>query len=286
MPLASIADLNSPDAPEMIEIAKRLSYMYDDFLDNFPSDKHQREAGIHASEICTCVRKVFYNLTKVETKDKTSKHWRKRFEIGHAIHEMTQRHFHRMALVENAKRYAENLAYVNGWSLDFKDEVRVHPSLQPLAHYYKFYSSCDGIFTFRLTPDHPPFLRVGLEIKSESPKQYEDLKTPKGYHIDQAHIYMAALDLPLIWFYYFNKGNQNTTPSEAPWLVTFNPAIWQKLEARSRVALEAEKTGVEPVREEGMHCEFCPWSWKCEPAYLNRATAPRSYGNTLRRSGV
>jgi hypothetical protein len=97
---------------------------------------------------------------------------------------------------------------------------------------------------------------------------------------------MAALDLPVIWFFYFNKGNQNTTPSSSPWLVFFTPAIWERLRSRAETALKAAETGEVPDKEEGSHCQFCPYSWQCKPSSL---PAPRSVHRTfnakIRRSG-
>lgn len=288
MPLASIADLNNADAPSYIEIAKKLSSMYDDLLDNFPSDSHERAPGIHASDINSCVRRSFYCLTEVPRKDHVAKAWQKRFQVGHAVHAMVQEHMARMAAVQNARKQAHDLAQENGWYLTFEREVKVHPALQKLAAYYKFHSSCDGVFTFWDREGGSVILRVGLEIKTESPDSYKDLKSPKDYHVQQMHLYMAALDLPLAWFFYYNKGNQNNTSSEAPWLITFDPRIWGRLEQRAVAALTAETTNTAPEREEGVHCSFCPWSWTCEPKSLNREQTPRSFSsnNTLRRSGI
>jgi hypothetical protein len=284
MPLASIADLNNAEAPELVELAKKLSTMYDDFLDNFP-EHNDRLPGIHASDLSSCVRRTVYCLVATERKQSISKHWQKRFQMGHAVHAMVQNQLKRMAARENAKRFAESMALENGWHLTFEDEVKVKPELQELARYYKFHSSCDGVFSFRYSPEESPFLRVGLEIKTEAPDSFEKLKSPKGYHLDQMHIYMAALDLPLTWFFYYNKGNQNNTESNAPWLITFNPVTWQRMEGRARTALQSEATGILPDKEEGAHCEFCPWSWTCEPKHLHRDTAPRTYNNLMRRSG-
>jgi hypothetical protein len=281
--LAGIADLDRPEAPDMIELAQKLSTMYEDFLDDFQEDKAVRDPGIHASEIVACIRKSFYCLTEVEKKSSPGKTWTKRFEVGHALHEMVQTHFRRMAKRENAKKYAQTLAKMNGWHLTFEPEVKVAPHLQELAAHYRIYSSCDGVFTFRLSPESPPFLRVGLEIKTEAPDGYEKLKSPKLTHLEQMHVYMAALDLPLAWFFYFNKGNQNSTPSTGPWLIRFDMNIWAKLESRINVAFQAAIDGVEPPREEGMHCEFCSWSYACGPKYLDR-NKPRSIVS-VRRSG-
>lgn len=266
MPLTSIADLNQPIEvlQPYMDLAKTLSKLYDRFLEEWEEDPSHRAPGIHASELNKCVRETYYSVIGLEKQNSTSVNMRRRFHMGHAIHEMVQRELHKMA----AKLQAQEIAAQNGWFLQFEDEVKVSPKHQALAAKYKIMSSCDGIFTFRELENGDPVLRVGLEIKSENPDGYEKLQAPKKEHIEQMHIYMACLDLPLVWFFYMNKGNQNTTPSSAPWLLPFDPAVWQKLETRAQEVLSHEEAGTEPRREEGHHCSFCPYSYKCQPSSL------------------
>lgn len=274
MPLAKISDLNGPpnEVGACISVARTLSTMYEDFLRSFPGDSHERAPGIHASELNKCLRQTAYSLRAVQKKEDIAPSWRKRFEIGHAVHNMVQAHFKRMC-VQKSKEVAADLASRYGWYVSFESEVKCSPEHQELARHYKIYSSCDGVFTFTDPETGTVMLRVGLEIKSEAPDSFEKLKEPKPDHVQQTHVYMACLDLPLMWFFYFNKGNQNSTESGAPWLVVWNPDIWQRLAKRAEEVLSHDAAGTEPDREEGTHCEFCPYSWKCEPsklAYKNR----------------
>lgn len=263
MPLVRIADLNQPieEIQPYIDLARTLSKMYDTLLETWEEDASHRAPGVHASELIKCVRQTYYSVIALEKQNSTSINMRRRFHMGHAIHEMVQRELHKMA----AKAQAEEIAQRNGWYLQFEDEVKVSPKYQELAAKYQIQSSCDGIFTFRELEHGEPILRVGLEIKSENPDGYEKLNGPKKEHIEQMHVYMACLDLPLVWFFYMNKGNQNTTPSTSPWLLPFDPKVWQALEVRAQEVLDHEARGVEPRREEGHHCSFCPYVWKCQP---------------------
>jgi hypothetical protein len=268
MSLARIADLNKPieEIQPYIEMARQLSKLYDDFLENFKEDKSHRPAGIHASELNKCLRQTYYSVIALEKKNITSLNMRRRFHMGHAVHDMVQRELHKMA----AMAQAEQVAQQNGWYLEFEDEVKVSPAHQELAEKYKIYSSCDGVFTFRELEHGDPVLRVGLEIKTENPDSYDKLTGPKKEHVEQVHVYMACLDLPLVWFFYMNKGNQNTTPSSSPWLLPFNPQVWFALEQRAQTVLQHEAAGSEPLREEGNHCGFCPYEWKCNPPSRSR----------------
>jgi CRISPR/Cas system-associated exonuclease Cas4 (RecB family) len=268
MALASISDLNQPveDIQQYVDIAKGLSRMYDNFLENFEEDRGERPPGIHASEVSKCMRQAYYSLVNLEKKNSVSLNMRRRFHVGHAVHSMAQKELHKMA----AMAQAEELAKKNGWYLEFADEVKVNPESQAMAAKYQIQSSCDGVFTFRELEHGEVVLRVGLEIKTEAPAGYEKLNAPKEDHIDQVHVYMACLDLPLLWFFYMNKGNQNTTPSQHPWLITFNPAIWNRLELRAAEVIEYNAKGKPPPREEGNHCGFCPYTWECKPPTQNR----------------
>jgi len=268
--LATIADLERPttEITPYLALAQSLSKRYDSLLENYPGDSHKRRAGVHASELVKCVRQVSYCLMETEKREEVDALMRKRFLVGHSTHDMVQKDLHKMAARESARQQMEAVAAGHGWIMDFEPEVPVAPELQALAREYQITSSCDGVFTFRWDEESPPFLRVGLEIKTESPDGYADLKAPKTDHIEQVTIYQACLDLPLVWFFYFNKGNQNNTPSTAPWLISFQKPIWEKLRTRAERAIEHVALGTLPDREEGFHCGFCPYGYTCQPKYL------------------
>lgn len=260
MPLARISDLNGPkeEVADLIDKATTLSQLYDDSIESDVERDHYRAPGIHASEISKCKRRMVYNILDTpKNKVGITKKWRQRFQMGKLIHLMIQNDFHRMAVRSNGL-------------IQFDSEVPIHPKFQAIAAELNLHSSCDGVFTFR---DHllgPATLRVGVEIKTESPDQFEDLKAPRPEHIEQAHIYMKALDLPLFYFMYFNKGNQNNTSSIGPYLIQFNQTLWAKLEARCRLVLKMAADREVPDREEGIHCQFCPYSAVCQPPFLSK----------------
>lgn len=267
MPLVRIGDLDrsEEEIADLLDQATMLSQLYDDYVESDKGDGHSRAPGIHASEISKCERRIVYNLLDTPKKTTIKKFWRQRFEIGKYIHAMIQNDFHRMA-------------NKSGGRIQFDSEVPISPKYQELAAQLNIHSSCDGVFTFREGDDGlgEAVLRVGLEIKTESADQYEGLKAPRPDHIEQAHVYMKCLDLPLFYFMYFNKGNQNNTSSISPFLIKFDHSIWQKLEERCRKVLKMASDGDLPDRQEGIHCEFCPYSHTCNPAYLNKKRNPSS----------
>ncbi len=274
MRLASIGDLNAPpeEVAACIAMAKKLSAMYDDFLlleqHDVVGQPDNRPPGIHASELYPCLRKPVYSVMGTEKRKLIPKFWLQRFKVGHALHSVVQNDFHRMAKRsqrELAMRLAEKHAEELNCVVEFQDEVPVSPAHQALAAHYQMYSSADGVFTFINKDTGDVVLRVGLEIKTESPAEYEKLKEPKAEHLRQAHLYMAALDLPLMWFFYMNKGNQNNTNSETPYLVVWQPKLWAELEDRIKTIHDFAARGELPARTETVMCEFCPWNYTCDP---------------------
>lgn len=279
MPLVTINDLlNGPAeeiSPFLVKASNLCGTLEDYLTSNRPPD-HARPSGIHASEISGCERKIVYNLINTEKRDLIDPKWKKRFDIGHHIHEKFQREFayiaHRMGLKP-----------VQNWHITFESEVKIAPDLQPMANQWSIHSHCDGVFVIRERWDGPAVLRIALEIKSESPTQYELLMKkakPKPDHIEQAHVYMACLDIPLTWFLYYNKGNQNYTGSDASFLIPFDPVLWKELESRFERAHNAAANALTdsgklieenlPPRTESVKCEFCSFSWTCQPTYLNK----------------
>lgn len=207
-----------------------------------------RPPGIHASEVCVCLRKTYYTLRNAKKVNETPPDLQARFEIGHAFHEMVQR----------SLRYAGN---VRG-DFTFVAEVPTHDT--KLGREYNIQSSCDGIFTW-LDSNKKPLLRIGLEIKTESYSGFKDLRAPKPQHIDQALVYMACLDLPLMYFAYINKNDGAWKPMEAPWLYVFDPVRWKHILDRIELVTAAHIEERLPSKETGFHCTMCPYKHVCKP---------------------
>lgn len=269
--LVSISDLenNSPEAnKEFVARAMNLSRWYDQWKQQDPGGytytvevgaSRKRTAGIHASEVSTCPRKAVYTMTGMEQHEGERKvNMQRRFNMGHAVHAMTQKECELLA------------AWLSqgDQTVTFEDEVGIHPKLQEVAAQWGLYSSCDGVFTFAY--QNVPYLRIGLEIKTKSALEYEKLKAPEPSHLEQTCIYMAALDLPLMWTLYYNKSNSNYTPTEPPFLFKFDSNLWQsKLIPRFREFHRMAQTGEVAPAVEGFHCQWCPYTWTCQPKTLN-----------------
>jgi hypothetical protein len=270
VPLLSIADLAQPQEylAMYIERAALLSNMYFDHIaqdqdESFSykvdvSGSKGRAAGIHASEISRCQKLLVYSVMGTERKvdvETADVNMLMRFRIGTAVHAMIQNDWHR-------------IAQKSGGHIRFDDEVRINPALGGVSATWGLHSSCDGVVTF-LDQYQQPYMRVGIEIKTASADSFKDIRQPEPDHKEQTTLYMAALDLPLMWVLYYNKSNSNITTSYPPFLYQFDRQLWeQQLEKRFATAQSNAVAGVLPPGTEGMHCRWCPFSWHCKPSYL------------------
>lgn len=267
MPLVSIADIGSENYIDYLTWAEELKAWYDHFLISDDEDESfdvgwhsgkSRLPGIHASDLSGCQRKVSYSLLATEKKEMPKAIWKRKFRAGHLYHTMLQRDFHRMCAR-------------TGGAVTFQDEIKVDKT--PVAASLDIHSSCDGAFTYLETQGGAPLLRVATEIKSASCDEWKNLKEPKPDHIEQATLYQKCLNIPLIWFIYYNKGTQAITPSKYPWLRPFDHDVWAKLEVKIHDRFRNRDEGSLPPRQEGIGCEFCPYSWTCNPKYLSKKRA-------------
>lgn len=275
MPLLTIDDLlaQRPRDEGIKDLATKLSGMYEEFLDEEEGDARERPPGIHASEISGCPRKAVYSLDGTEKREKRDTHmsmrvWKRRFKIGHKVHDMFQADFERMA---HAKGLLKHPKLAAGYTIEFVKEVSIDPTKGMFyASKWEIYSHCDGIFVIK-DAEGNPLVRVALEIKTMSPDDFDKTNKPKPEHIEQAHVYMACIDVPFAWFLYYNKANQNYTGSDNEnFFVTFDPKIWADLEARFETFHTHASLKTLPPREEGIVCEFCPYAWTCEPPRFSK----------------
>jgi CRISPR/Cas system-associated exonuclease Cas4 (RecB family) len=253
---------------QCVQVAMTLSDLWDKYKAQHDGN-HQlvvdfhgergRSAGVHASELSGCLRKVTYSVMGVERKVRAEDRnvlQQRVFDMGTIVHAYVQSEFHRMCEWLNQ----------GGKQLTFEDEAPIHPGLGGVAAQYNMHSSCDGIFTF--WSNGQPFMRVGLEIKTMADSQFSGLSRPKDDHMEQTCFYMRALDVPLMWTLYFAKNNQLVTRSEPPFLFKYNGALWEQLERRINSVMSYAQNGQLPAKQEGKPCSWCPFAHTCLPSYL------------------
>jgi len=285
MQLLSIADLARPPdqlAP-IIQQVGQLGNLYKRFIEEDDEtysytvtdySEKSRKPGFHASELSGCFRRLVYSRWNTEKRPnhKLDVNMKMRFRIGTATHGMVQADFHRMVAKLGTTTY-----HGVPISITFQDEVIVSTENSATAARWDISSSCDGLFTYWYWAGAQwlPYIRVGLEIKTQSDADFGKTTEPKSDHRDQIATYMQCLDIPLFWTFYYNKSNSNFTQPEAPWLMQFDAPRWAKLENRMVSAVEHVQHATLPAREEGKPCGWCPYAWHCQPNILKR----KSYNN-------
>lgn len=267
MPLLTIADLDQPQevlAP-LIKKAQTLSGIYMEFVKDdsesfqygvFDGGDEERAYGIHASEISNCMRVSVYSLMHTpKVHNPNARNMKMRFRIGTAVHALIQSEWKRIGIRSKGRIHVEI-------------EAEVAPELQEVAAEWDLHSHCDMVLT--LFEDDRPIVRVGTEIKTKSGPSYDLLKKPESAHLEQTTVYMAALDLPLMWTLYYNKSNSSITTSYPPYLFRFNAGLWERLQMRfAKMHYLAQHKRI-PEREEGFHCTWCPYWKTCKPKTLER----------------
>lgn len=284
MSLVTIEDLLT-EPNEMVALYRTWAYelgeRYDLFIKQDEEDvsftvgwhgAKARSSGIHASELSgECQRPVWYSLQGTARSDQElDAFWKKKFRVGHIYHAMVQEDWRRLCEASDGL-------------LTFESEVRIDPSLQPIAKQYDIQSSCDGVINFHDFPGEPPILRVGLEIKTESPDQFKDLKEPKLQHKRQTCVYMKCLNVPLLYTQYINKGTQNIVPSKPPWVFSFDFDLWNKIEGEAKHVIHLATINEIPPRKEGIWCDFCGYNQTCQPDALKKK-ARREEGKKRREA--
>lgn len=255
MPIRTIREFQNAGASERALARKTISKLgdrYESFLNN--RTEPPREPGIHASEISVCLRKIVYSISTPRDNKRPSAFWRRKFELGHAVHSMVQAQFREMAGIPAHR-------------IRFVDEVKIHPDKQRLAADFDIHSSTDGVFDL-LDEWMEPEYRSILEIKTKSKDEYKKLREPEPEHVEQAHVYMACLDVPYTWFFYWDKDTHMYTHPTDVFLITFDQQLWDNIEDRMMHAYGYMREGSFPPREDGYHCEICAWSNTCQPKYL------------------
>lgn len=261
--IKTISDLdkNQAEVEKALDVVRSLSTKYNKYLTE-KEDSNHRAPGIHASEVSGCARRLAYAILGTHRTTNVRPQSQLIFDVGKQLHLMLQEDFKKFCKTP-LKHYERPM------TITFEEEVRISPDRQPLAAEWNIQSSCDGVFTIET---EEVSTRLVLEIKTSRSTKYEKLRAPQPEHIEQAHVYMAALDIPFAWFLYMNKDTQNYTGTDAQrFVIPFDAVIWSRLERRFASVTEAAHSGVLPPKEISLDCNDCPYFFTCNPLNVPRS---------------
>lgn len=219
--------------------------------------KKPRFPGIHPSQIGSpCDLKIYNEMIGKEGQEKIEARLQLIFAVGHAVHDMFQ-----------------NYGAAGAWGPIYKAEVKVNGEFQKISEELLLEGSADAdnILTIDDASEDGPIYEVGLvhEYKTMKSELFAKLTAPKPEHKQQATIYSAALDRPIVVYMYLNKNDQNIQDFPVP----FDHEKWLAIKSRCSFLAERFKILSPPVGVTGYHCKECAYSYDC-PDYkkhINRS---------------
>jgi len=208
---------------------------------------HPRYPGIHPSQIGgACLLKIYNEIIGKPGHEKFDFRLQLIFDLGHAVHHMFQ-----------------GYGLAGAWGPHYVPETPVNGDHSALAEELMVEGSADADNIVIIT-DIPGYDRIEVgvvhEYKSCNSNVFKKLTSPKPEHKQQALLYSAALNRPVVVFLYFNKDDSNIV--EFP--VQFDPAAWSKLEQKTRVLKDSYLRQVPPEGEAGFHCQYCGYAYDCD----------------------
>ena len=207
-----------------------------------------RKAGIHPSSMASsCLLKIYFEAIGVQKEVTNEARELLIFDLGTATHDMLQ-----------------GFGMKGAWGEYYKPEVSIGdtPIAQELG--IEGHADADNIIIIEEIAGWPIF-EVGIvhEYKSINDNGFESLKNkPKPQHKQQATVYSACLNRPVVVYLYMNKNNSNI----ADFPVVFEPQLWEVMRQKAVTVREAMKTQTPPPADVGYHCNQCGYVYSC-PAY-------------------
>ena len=212
-----------------------------------------RYDGLHPSQVGhPCLLKVYNDMVGTPGEQKVEPRMRLLFDLGHAIHHQFQ-------------SYGE----AGAWGPIYKKEVEVSSKFQAMAEQLMLEGHADADNILTVDIEGHPLYEVGLvhEYKSARSNIFEKLKRPKPEHKQQAMLYGAALDRPVIVYLYMNKDDSNL----ADFPVEFEPELWNQIASKAQYLKNSYDARQPPQGETGFHCRECPYIFGCPAAKAAQA---------------
>jgi hypothetical protein len=218
---------------------------------------HPRRPGIHPSQMgSSCLLKIYNEMKGLQQQTAHEPRTQLIFDVGTAVHKMLQ-----------------NYGREGAWGPVYRAEVDIGET--ETAKTLRIEGHCDGenILVIDDIPNHDAIYEIGLvhEYKTINNNGFEGLKNrPMPKHKQQANIYSACLNRPVVAFLYLNKDNCNTADFPVP----FDGASWTNLAERAAVLISADDSNTPPAADIGFHCKQCGYVYNCAP-YLAAKGGPK-----------
>lgn len=207
---------------------------------------HPRYPGVHPSQLISpCMLKIYNDVVGLPGEEKNKNRLQLTFDLGHAVHHMFQ-----------------GYGMDGAWGPHYVPEAPVSGDFQELAEQYMIEGSADADNIMSIDmPDSPYIYEVGLvhEYKSINTDAFNKLARQKSEHQQQATVYSACLNRPVVVYLYFSKNDSNL----ADFPVEFKPEVWQQVSNKAATIVDFYRRGISPKGETGYHCQDCKYVLSC-----------------------
>ena len=211
--------------------------------------KEPRYPGIHPSQINhSCLLKIYKEMLGDSGISSFDPKTLLIFQLGKYIHDMLQ-------------DYGE----AGAWGPNYTKEIKINSDLYPLAHQLMIegHADADNLLILDDIPNSPTF-EVGLvhEYKSMNTNLLSKLTRPKPEHTQQAILYSAVLNRPIVVYLYFNKNESTMLDFPIP----FEPHKWNSIKEKCETLVTHYNNNHYPEGTAGYHCNQCSFVFECSHA--------------------
>ena len=206
-----------------------------------------RKPGLHPSAMySTCLLKIYFEAIGVPAEVTHEATMLLLFDLGTAWHDKLQ-----------------SFGRAGVWGERYKEEVAIEDTALAKEFMIVGHADAENILVIDDIPGAPIF-EVGLvhEYKTINDKGFGGLHgKPKPQHKQQATIYSACLNRPVVVYLYTNKDNSNT--QDFP--IVFDHALWNTMAQKATRVRDAVLSNTPPPAEIGYHCKECGFRYQCAP---------------------
>lgn len=233
---------------------------YVDWVRNEPRDN--RQGVFHPSAAGMCGRRGVYEYIGTPRVYTDTDKDLEVFRIGHAVHDIVQ------SILGDLRCVLEP----RGIEVHFEAEVPFDPATDTLMQDFGLGGTCDGLLTLSCKAEGW-VQRSVVEIKSSKDKLFQAIRAPKEDHVKQASIYAFRYNVPIIYYWYYNKDNSERKVFRE----VFNDAAFDEAINKFASMRWHAEDGTLPEREESFYfCPRCEYSHTCKPETLARISREKT----------
>lgn len=224
------------------------------------------DSDVHPSQIHKCLKFLWYscNGQAHQMEEYIEPRLRMIFDIGSAWHAVIQGYGRKGA-------WCEPQFYRDEAVIDPDTVTHDGTPVLPLAHHFWIRGHVDAVIERYFVPNVPGLgdvmIRIVHEYKTINANGFSKLTRPKPEHKQQATIYSAVFDVPIVVYVYTNKDDCKLIDFPVP----FDPVLWNEIVQRIQKVQYYVNTEQPPPWEETSassnprECMECGFRKICEP---------------------